>query len=435
MKNFITNLITSSFVILGMFMAGASSVYAADFDNYNVLSQRVFGIEEKESPIWESPIRISFSSIESITTTDIKPYLIYIDRFIDDNDFDVYHLKTYYDRIEFDFKSITCEDNTLVLEGFDFQSKTNFDLGNFYLIIPEGAIVADDGTVNTKEYCMAFYLMDIEPYCCVKDNKFIEDIFITYNRSWTRDEKSILQLKNLTEYQDDIWVRTPSCSWMHYLSQKGCDDIMDFETPGIYNVEAYVSFCINDVITNESIYCRAYLYDNVELDGLSSDFDVEYITNDMDQLTGLIMKFSDAPSVDRFYQIYDNPYVVDEQNNSFEISNHYANGNMYCIYFDEPLTEAGNYTLVLPEKFIAHVYDGKQLPLSSQLNHSFAIEPIMTTAISDISIAEKTESYDVYNAQGIKVASHIEPKSAPTSLTKGIYLFVNEHGAKKVIVQ
>lgn len=388
------------------------SVSAADFGTpeINCQSRRdnVFIAtnwdEDADYLLAEKPFTVTFYRLSSISKTDLTPYLI-----------DVTSGNRYY------FKDVVCHGNQLTLSQPDFGSETPQNSFEHYkLVVPAGAVSAQDGTTNETEYQRGFMKLSLTFIPHIIDGKIIDYFTIAGEGA---DEYAMVH----------ITLYSPSMEQIEYFG--GHAMCYDFQAQGTYDMFASVnvSFRSDDGM---SYVGSANTYSSIELVGTFSGLELTTLTNDDSHVTKLIATFpnNETMSVNRT-RTAGYPYIENEAGERTYFDYHNFMGNELHLPLNSPISENGNYRLVIPEQYVNYLWENGLIviPNKQEICHDFTISTQQADSGIDTPVVATAESlYDVYNLQGVKVASQVSTDRLPDNLRRGIYILTNGNESLKM---
>lgn len=208
----------------------------------------------------------------------------------------------------------------------------------------------------------------------------------------------------------------------------------DFHDQGVYNTYAMinVSFTGSDGTTYVG---STNTYNSIELAGISSEFSLAKETNELDQITKLVATFTqnEAMSINH-RRAAEYPYIENENGQRTYFDSHNFVANELELTLGSPLSETGNYRLVIPEQYVYHLYDNGAIavPNKYEVSQNFAVGSTSDNSALATPLAETDTLFDMYNAQGLKVASRVDPHNPGAIVSPGLYILTNGHTTHKL---
>lgn len=378
------------------------TISAADFTNYWYVNSNnsqiyVYG----NGYTFENDVfQFNFNGCGEITITDIKPYI--------END----GVKMYFANVYADVNRLFMSDLKINLHNFSEYS---------VLVIPQGCLQADDGSTNEFDIKLSLWNISVFEQFDIVNNRVVDN-FSVYSSSRTIEcgIANVMVINPRNEcmiYQDGWYMDGPLF----------CD-------PGTYNMIFDIALSTTDPISGWMVSKIVSISRYIELDGCSPYFYVEQIKDDEGNVNELAVTFPESQMVMHSWE-GSNAYLQhDDTRKIVYLMPGTSEGNTLYFTVNESLEDSGTYTLFIPENNMYYMEGMHSVANNKEMSNQFDVGEIQTAGIDDIEVETADELYDVYNAQGIKVASKVDARSAQSTLAKGVYLLKGYKQTKKLLV-
>lgn len=344
----------------------------------------------------ENPFTVTFYRLTSISTTDVKPYIV-------DADSQTRHY----------FRDVVCSGNRLTLSNPDFGTDLHSALfEHFFLVIPAGSVSADDGTVNETEYRRGFMKLAIHLTPHIIDGRIVDYYAVEGEGA---------------DFNPDVHITmfSPSDEQIEFFGGHAMS--FDFHDQGSYSMFATINVDFTDADGTRYVG-RTNTYGSIELAGISSEFQLAKVTDSSERVTKLVATFpqNEAMAINH-RRAAEYPYIENGDGQRIYFDSHCFAGNELELTLCTPLSENGNYRLVIPEQYVYHLFESGAIavPNKYEVSQNFNVGDASGDASIAVRNADTAAHFDIYDIHGAKVAAGVDRINPTAGLAPGIYILTD----------